>query len=125
MEARQDFRPPTARFARRRALTQVDHSVQLTPNRSSVRTNGQISFPMLECWNPLAELAIIAADVDKRRVSCRISLEVLCEKFEASRDDPMLAVSENRPALQAVARKLIETGAFEEDGSIRIRSENF
>lgn len=99
--------------------------MQLTSNRNTARTSAQISFPLLECWNPLAKVALIAADVDKRRVTCRISLEVLEEKFVVSAEEPMLAVSNNRAQLQAIARKLIESGQFEEDGSILIRSENF
>ena len=99
--------------------------MKLGPGRSSKRSTSGISFPMLECWNPLAELAIIAAEVDKRRVSCRISLNVLQEQFVVSLDEPMLAVAENRAAIHTVARRLIEAGAFEDDGSIWIKSEDF
>ena len=99
--------------------------MKLTPNRRNERIGGEVSFPMLECWNPLDEVAIIAAEVDKRRVSCRISLTVLREKLLASTQDPMDAVAENRAQLHAIARRLIEDKAFEEDGSIRIRAENF
>jgi len=79
---------------------------------------------LLECWNPLAKLALIAIEVDKRRVTCRIPLAVLEEKFSVSIEEPMLAVAQNREALHAAARKLIEDGEFEEDGSILIRSKN-
>ncbi len=76
---------------------------------------------MLECWNPMTKVATIAAQVDQRRVLCRISMEVLQKKFHASADAPMRAVAENRSVLQAKARMLIENKAFEEDGSIIIR----
>jgi hypothetical protein len=56
---------------------------------------------MLKCWNPLTKVATIAAQVDERRVLCRISMEVLQKKFHASTDEPMRAVSENRSVLQA------------------------
>jgi len=79
---------------------------------------------MLECWNPMTKVATIAAQVDQRRVLCRISMEVLQKKFQASTDEPMRAVAENRSVLQAKARALIENEAFEEDGSIIIRSKD-
>jgi hypothetical protein len=51
-------------------------------------------------------------------------MEVLQKKFQASADEPMRAVAENRSVLQAKARILIESEAFEEDGSIIIRSKD-
>jgi hypothetical protein len=85
----------------------------------------EITFPMLECWNPMTKVATIAAQVDKRRVLCRISIELLREKFQATDEEPMRAVAENRSELQATARKIIENESFEEDGSIVIRSRDF
>ena len=82
----------------------------------------EISFPILECWNPMTEVATIAAEVNKRRVSCRVSLAVLQERFHASPEEPMRAVAENRSTLRAAARRLIEKQAFEEDGSIVIQN---
>ncbi|GMQ75425.1 MAG: hypothetical protein BMS9Abin01_0675 [Gammaproteobacteria bacterium] len=79
---------------------------------------------MLECWNPMTKVASIAAQVDQRRVLCKISMEVLQKKFQASADEPMRAVAENRSLLQAKARILIENEAFEEDGSILLRSKD-
>lgn len=94
----------------------------LSRNRASASDGNDISFPLLECWNPLTKVATIAAQVNKRRVLCRISMETLQKRFLASEDEPMRAVAENRSALQAIARKLIEREAFEEDGSIYIRN---
>ncbi len=90
--------------------------------RTPATDAGDIDFPLLECWNPVTEVATIAAEVSKRRVSCRISFKILQERFDASAEDPMRAVAENRAAIRAIARKLIEREAFEEDGSILIRS---
>ena len=70
----------------------------------------------------MTKVATIAAQVDQKRVLCRISMEVLQKKFRASKDEPMRAVAENRSLLQEKARILIEKEAFEEDGSIVIRS---
>jgi Protein of unknown function (DUF1488) len=96
----------------------------LTRHKASTSDETEISFPMLECWNPMTKVASIAAQVDQRRVLCKISMEVLQKKFQASADEPMRAVAENRSLLQAKARILIENEAFEEDGSILIRSKD-
>jgi Protein of unknown function (DUF1488) len=96
----------------------------LTRHKTSSSDETEVSFPMLECWNPMTKVATIAAQVDQRRVLCRISMEVLQKKFQASADEPMRAVAENRSVLQAKARLLIESEAFEEDGSIVIRSKD-
>jgi len=98
--------------------------MHLTHYKTSSSAESDISFPLLESWNPLTKVATIAAQVDKRRVLCRISMEVLQKKFHASMNEPMRAVAENRSLLQARARILIENNAFEEDGSIIIRSKD-
>lgn len=69
----------------------------------------------------MTKVATIAADVDRRRVLCRVSLEVLQKKFHASSDKPMKSVADNRSLLQECARDLIENSKFEDDGSIVIR----
>ena len=81
-----------------------------------------ISFPRLECWNPMAKVATVAAEVDKKRVLCRISLEILRDKFGASENEPMQSVAEHRTVIQEAARKLIENEVYEEDGSVLIRA---
>ncbi len=96
----------------------------LTSHKTSSSDKSDITFPKLECWNPVTKVATIAAQVDSRRVLCRVSMEVLQKKFLASTDEPMRAVAENRSVLQAKARMLIENEAFEEDGSIIIRSKD-
>ena len=95
--------------------------MQLSRRRSASDEDTAVSFPRLECWNPMTKTATIAAEKNKRRILCRISLDVLRKKFKASAEAPMEAVAENRLALQEAARKLIEAKAFEEDGSILIR----
>jgi len=52
---------------------------------------------------------------------CRISFKLLKKRFKAIEDQPMISVSQNRSVIETAARKLIETQAFEEDGSILIR----
>ncbi len=95
--------------------------MKLTHNRTPPTDDSDISFPALESWNPMTEVATIAAQVNKRRVLCRITIEILQEIFHASKEKPMQAVVENRPAIETAARKLIENKAFEDDGSIIIR----
>ena len=96
----------------------------LTRHKTSNSDETEITFPMLECWNPMTKVASIAAQVDQRRVLCKITMEVLQKKFQASADEPMRAVAKNRAVLQAKARILIEAEAFEEDGSILLRSKD-
>lgn len=93
--------------------------INLSYYRKPTGSNG-ISFPTQECWNPITKVATIAADVNTERVSCRISIETLQNRFNASPDEPLEALKENRLALESAARKLIEKEAFEEDGSILI-----
>jgi len=95
-----------------------------TQSGSTASGESKVSFPMLECWNPMTKVATIAADVDKKRVLCRISAELLRKKFSGRADEPMRAVADNREALQAAARNLIARGAYEEDGSIIIRDKD-
>ena len=99
--------------------------MRLTRQRKPVPGETEISFPLLECWNPMTNVATIAAEVNKRRVLCRISFELLQERYDASEEAPMKAVAENRSEIQASARKLIEREAFEEDGSIVLRRRDF
>jgi hypothetical protein len=84
-----------------------------------------ILFPRLECWNTTSNVATIAADVDKTRVLCRISLAILREQFGPSEMEPMKFVAQHRVAIQEAARRLIENGVYEKDGSILIRACDF
>jgi DNA-directed RNA polymerase specialized sigma54-like protein len=81
-----------------------------------------ISFPKLECWNTMTKVATVAAVVNKKRVLCRISLEILRDKFGASEEESMRSVAQHRTAIQEAARKLIEKEDYEEDGSVLIRA---
>jgi hypothetical protein len=95
--------------------------MNLTKNRNRVAKDAGISFPLLECWNPMTRDATIIAQVDGRRVMCRINEKLLKKRFDAPEDRPMSTVVGNRPTLEAAARKLIEAECFEDDGSITIR----
>ncbi len=68
----------------------------------------------------MTEVATIAADVDGRRILCRISSKDLQKKYLASAEEPMKAVTKHRPELESAARTLIEKKDFEDDGSILI-----
>ncbi len=96
--------------------------MQLSHPRTSASGDTKILFPRLECWNAVTKVATVAADVNKKRVLCRISLEVLIDKFGALEGEPMQAVAQQRHAIQEAARKLIERDAYEEDSSIIIRA---
>ncbi|HEX9586001.1 MAG TPA: DUF1488 domain-containing protein [Gammaproteobacteria bacterium] len=98
--------------------------MNLTGYRTAASDDDKVTFPLLESWNPMTKVATVAAQVGARRVLCRISMDVLKRKFRASPDEPMKAVARNRSVIQAAARELIESKAFEEDGSIVIRHEH-
>lgn len=96
--------------------------MKLPPHQTTASGDTGISFPRLECWNALAKVATIAAVVNKRRVLCRISLEILRDKFGASEEEPMQSVAQHRVAIQEAVRKLIANKVYEEDGSVLIRA---
>jgi len=87
--------------------------------------DGKITFPHLHCWNPETETATIAAQVSGRRVSCRISYEVLKNRFPVISGTPLENVEKYRREVEDAARKLIESKNYEKDGSIKIRSRDF
>lgn len=73
----------------------------------------------------MTKVATVAAEVNGKRVLCRISMEVLHQKFVGSASEPMAVVADNRSAIQAAAKRLIENEAYEDDGSILIRLSDF
>ncbi len=90
------------------------------PNKSDKEG---VSFPALQCWNPVTEVATIAAEAFGRRISCRISISELSKKFQVSSENPMQAITDNRRQIESAAKRLIENKEFEEDGSIVINSQ--
>jgi hypothetical protein len=88
-----------------------------TRNKS---TDESITFPALQCWNPVTEVATIAAEYSGRRISCRIGIKDLSRKYEVDKDEPMQSITNYRKELEIVARKLIGEKKYEEDGSIMI-----
>ena len=79
-----------------------------------------ISFPRLQCWNPITETATIAAQHRGKRVSCRVRINDLRKKFHFFPDQPMELVTKHRVEIEQAARKLIERKEFQDDGSIKI-----
>jgi len=64
----------------------------------------------------MTKVATIAADVNKSRVLCRISLETLRDKFGPLEEEPMRFVALQRTAIHEAAVKLIKKEIYE-DGS--------
>jgi Protein of unknown function (DUF1488) len=81
-----------------------------------------ISFPRLECWNDMTKMATVVAEVDKKRVLCRISAESLKLKFGATDDKFMQSVVQHRAAIQEAAKRLIEQDDYQADGSVLIQT---
>jgi len=96
--------------------------MELSRNRSPISQNSAVIFPRLESWNTMTKVATIAADVNKKRVLCRVSMEILIDNFGEMEEGPLRMLATNRIYLQNAARRLIEMNAFEEDGSIIIRA---
>lgn len=94
--------------------------MQLSRSRSSSGGSSEISFPGLESWNPLTKVATIAAEVNKTRALCRVSLDTLQRAYGVSKQEPMDAVAQHRGAIHDAARRLMESNAYEEDGSVVI-----
>lgn len=89
-------------------------------HKRNKQEDGIISFPPLQCWNPVTKVATIAAVVSGRRVSCRVKFADIRKKFHIFSNEPMKSVTEHRIEIEKAARLLIEKKNFEEDGSIMI-----
>ena len=88
--------------------------------KMSKTDDGKISFPNLQCWNPISKIATIAAEVNGGRVSCRIKIDDLGKKFQINSDDPMQSITTHRVEIERAARQLIDQKNYEDDGSIMI-----
>ena len=89
--------------------------------KSKKEDDGTITFPQLQCWNPLTEMATIAAQYKGRRVSCKVRINDLKKKYHFFPDQPMQLVTNYRHEIETAAKKLIESNEFQDDGSIIIK----
>lgn len=92
----------------------------ITSPRGKANIQTGILFPILQSWNPMTSHATIVAQVDGKRVLCRIAGADLKKKFNSPASEPMEVVTEHRVELENAARRLIEDNAYETDGSITI-----
>lgn len=83
-----------------------------------------VTFPPGERANNSRDVVEFAAVEGDTKVSCAISLEALCDHFDADDKDMLDAFRANRKQIEAIALKLITRGHFEADGSILIRSDD-
>ncbi len=90
-------------------------------SRSKNARDTGVTFPLLECWSPVNDNATFAADVNGRRVLCRVEPSALQADRPVKADICMKALARHRSTMQATARKLIEEERFQADGSILIR----
>ena len=79
-----------------------------------------ITFPLLHCWNPVTEVITVAAQVEGKRVSCRVAVKDLKTKFHVFNQDPLALAKAFKTEIQNAARSLIDKKSFEPDGSILI-----
>ena len=90
----------------------------------SAQAAGVIQFPILVCWNPMTRCVSIAADMNGRRILCRIPETVVHAKFNCLDQEATLTVTANRPAVEAAAKTLIQRKSFASDGMIDIPLED-
>jgi hypothetical protein len=90
-------------------------------NKPKNGDDGTITFPRLQCWNPITEMATIAAEYKGKRITCRVRINDLRKKFHSFPEQPMQLVTAHRAEIEAAAKHLIETDAFLDDGSIIIK----
>jgi len=98
--------------------------MNVVTNKQAKSDDKDITFPALQCWNPVTKVATIAAQVSGRRVSCRIRIADLRKRYKNISDEPMQSITIHRPEIEDAVRKLITQKEFEEDGSIMIAYED-
>lgn len=81
----------------------------------------KISFPALQCWNPLEKLITISARVRGKRILCSVSTNDLKKKYHVFENTPLKTLAEHRSEIEHAARRLIESKSYEHDGTIAIR----
>lgn len=86
--------------------------------------DGSISFPDLQCLNPVTRIATIVAEVNGERINCKVSISDMESCCPKAGPDPMKIISENRMRLESAAKRLIDAKRFEADGSILISAED-
>lgn len=96
--------------------------MRFSRNKNKAKIGNVISFPLLQCWNPLTHFVTIAAQVNGQRVLCKISSKNLHAAFPKSTNDPMGIVKANRSRIEDAARKLILSNSFDKDGFIIIKT---
>lgn len=104
-----------------RGLCDNVKTMRFTRNKNKAKTGNIISFPLLQCWNPMTNVVTIAAQVNGERVLCKISSKILHAEFPKSAKDPMGIVTANRSRIENAARKLILNNSFDKDGFIIIK----
>ncbi|MGH8120066.1 MAG: DUF1488 domain-containing protein [Gammaproteobacteria bacterium] len=92
----------------------------LTRNKNKQKIENSITFPRLQCWNPMTSVVTIAAQVNGKRVLCKISSAILHAIFPESTLDPMQIVSANRSLIENAAMRLIQSNSFDPEGFIII-----
>jgi hypothetical protein len=92
------------------------------------KTDLSIQFPKEQTYHDLLEAVVYPAIVNGKRIFCHISIEALSDHFGANlrADDLAKTMTEmfvaNRPKIEEVTAKKIQTNKFEPDGTILVRS---
>lgn len=81
-----------------------------------------ITFPAIEAFDVNTDCVSFPADIDGKRIACRVSWEALHDNFGGQYLQPLEAFRSSRAAVERKAAQLIEQQRFEKDGSVLIRS---
>jgi len=84
-----------------------------------------IDFPFGEYWQPLQSFVGFRAMIGKDRIDCHVSQKALVKHFKGKGEDPLLVFKANRPAIEAVARRMIEARSKSAEGPVTIDTEDF
>ncbi len=84
-----------------------------------------IDFKDVEAIDPSTMAVSFPATVDGLQIRCVISTEALQDHFNAMFDNQLNVFKSNRYSIECKAREIIESGRYEADGSILIRSSDF
>jgi hypothetical protein len=84
-----------------------------------------ITFLAGETWHDTQEVVVFQASGSGRPICCRMSWEALQDRrFNGDASQPLETFRRHRPAIEEIARRLIQRQRFEPDGSILIRPQD-
>ncbi len=84
--------------------------------------SNEIIFSPERSWDSITESVKFPAEIDGKKIICKISIEALMDHFNCDVNNPLAAFDKNRPAIIEITEDFINGDLFEEDGSILVRN---